>query len=171
MFLILENWKMQGLRRALCSTAASSADLPPSFIAIAKKHGIAELVGKPFPVSDRFDRALRGLHIDSAENGRAVCSFRVEKELQNSYGTLHGGAISTIVDVMGTLALLSVDHTRGGVSVDLNVSFVAAARPNDALVATGIVLKTGKTLGFTEVQVRRADNGKLVATGRHTKAL
>ncbi len=142
-----------------------------SFIALAKEHGIARLVGQPFPVSDRFDSALSGLRIDSAENGRAVCSFRVEKELQNSYGTLHGGAIATIVDVMGTLALLSVDHTRGGVSVDLNVSFVAAARANDALVATGVVLKTGKTLGFTEVCIRRAECGKLVATGRHTKAL
>lgn len=32
----------------------------------------------------------------------------VPKSLTNSYGTLHGGASATLVDILGTMALVSV---------------------------------------------------------------
>ena len=82
---------------------------------------------------------------------------------------MHGGAVSTIVDVVGTIALLSIDATKPGVSVDLNVSFATAAMASSTVQIEGKVLKMGKRLGFTTVDIRRED-GTLVATGRHTKA-
>lgn len=87
-----------------------------------------------------------------------------------AYGTLHGGATCTIVDIVGTLALLSLDKTRPGVSVELNTSFVAAAQGNERIKVVGSVLKTGKRLGFTQVDIFGSD-GRLCASGRHTKAL
>lgn len=59
-----------------------------------------------------------------AADGAVQCELKVTEQLANSYGTLHGGAISTIVDVLGTMALLTRDHTRAGVSVE-----VRRARP------------------------------------------
>ena len=38
------------------------------------------------------------------------------------------------------------------------------------MVEAGVVLKAGRTMGFTEVTIARAD-GSLVASGRHTKML
>ena len=49
-----------------------------------------------------------------AADGAVQCELKVTEQLANSYGTLHGGAISTIVDVLGTMALLTRDHTRAG---------------------------------------------------------
>ena len=90
------------------------------------------------------------------------------------YGTLHGGVIATLVDVVGTLALLGHDPTRPGVSVEMNQSFCAAAKEGTRLHLAGHVLRHGRTLGFTEVTIRAAQEdgtpGKLVAIGRHTKA-
>jgi acyl-coenzyme A thioesterase 13 len=86
-------------------------------------------------------------------------------------GTLHGGAISLLVDVLGTMALLTRDPKRAGVSVELNCSFCAPAKMNERIRVHGKVLKYGKTLGFTEVTVSRISDGVMVATGRHTKAL
>ena len=71
---------------------------------------------------------------------------------------------------MGTLALLSLDQTRPGVSVELNSSFIAAAKADEKIKVVGTVLKTGKRLGFTQVDIFGSD-GRLCATGRHTKAL
>ena len=88
---------------------------------------------------------------------------------QNAFGTLHGGATCTIIDVVGTLALLSLDQGRPGVSVELNTSFIAAAHANEMVRVVGSVLKVGKRLGFTQVDILGAD-GRLCATGRHTKA-
>ena len=79
---------------------------------------------------------------------------------------------ASVVDVVGTLALLGRDPTRPGVSVEMNQSFCTAAACGEALSITGSVLRYGKTLGFTEVNIRVAGDqepGRLVATGRHTK--
>jgi len=72
----------------------------------------------------------------------------------NCAGALHGGAISTIVDVVGTLALLSKDPSRAGVSIEMNQSFCAAAKAGERIALFGSVLRYGRSLGFTEVRIR-----------------
>jgi acyl-coenzyme A thioesterase 13 len=119
----------------------------------------------------RFDRVLSGMRVDAIGQGTVTCSLVVEEGLQNAYSTLHGGAVATLVDVVGTLALLTKDVTKPGVSVELSVTFVAAAKAGEAVRAEGRVLKHGKRLGFTEVSLFRVADGELLATGRHTKAL
>jgi acyl-coenzyme A thioesterase 13 len=85
-------------------------------------------------------------------------------------GTLHGGAVATLVDVLGSLALLAKDHTRGGVSVELNVSYLLAVKAGERVYCKGRVVKLGKALGFTQIDLYN-QNGKLAATGRHTKSM
>ena len=99
------------------AAAAGSSARGRSFIEIAKREGAASLVG-PFPTAGAFDSCLDGLQITRMDSSGEVEGWMtVGRAVENSYGTLHGGAIATLVDVMGTLALLAKDHTRGGVSV------------------------------------------------------
>ena len=120
---------------------------------------------------DGFDRCLAGLRVERIGAGTVECVVPVTSALANSYGTLHGGATSTLVDVVGTMALLTQDPLRAGVSVELNVSFLAAAKLGEEVVIEGRVLRSGKKLGFTQVDLRRKSDRTLLATGRHTKAL
>ena len=53
----------------------------------------------------------------------------------------------------------------------MSTSFIAAAKMGEELRLTGKALKVGKTLGFSEVTITRKSDGKLVATGKHTKAI
>lgn len=169
-----------------------------SFIDAAREHGVESLRG-PFVTSGtRFDTCLEGMECTSldTDKGSVVCQLEVTEPLANAFGTLHGGATSTLVDVAGTMALLALDPTRPGVSVELSTTFVAAAKLGEAclahvptlfptpsflnlracaltgerIVVTGNVLKTGRMLGFTEVTIIRKDDEKLLATGKHTKA-
>ena len=91
-----------------------------TFIGKAKAYGANALLGMYTHRGDRFDKCLGNLKIEKISDGSCVCTLPVEDHVQNAYKTLHGGAICTIVDVVGTLALLSVDPTKPGVSVDLN---------------------------------------------------
>ena len=50
-------------------------------------------------------------------------------------------------------------------------SFLAAAKAGEELSVEGRVLKSGRRLAFTEVHIRRKNDGVLIASGRHTKAL
>ena len=74
-----------------------------------------------------------------------------------------------IVDVAGTMALLSNDPMRPGVSVELNTSFLRPAHLGETVSIEGRLLKTGKRLGYTEVTIYNAA-GEICATGRHIKA-
>jgi len=104
---------------------------------------------------------------------RVRCELVVSDALANNYGTLHGGCISTLVDVVGTLALLGVDPSRAGVSVEMNQSFTSAATVGERVSAEGIVERYGRTLGFTQVRLaiinEDGGEGRTVAIGRHTK--
>jgi acyl-coenzyme A thioesterase 13 len=141
------------------------------FIAMAKRGGANALLGL-FLATDRFDSSLKGLKVDSIDtvNGAVRCSFTATRAISNSYDTLHGGATCLLVDIVGTIALLAKDPTRAGVSVEISTSFLSAAKVGEELVAEGRVLKVGRSLGFTQVDIRTKE-GKLIATGRHTKAL
>ena len=152
--------------RLLCSAAT-----PVNWITMAQQPGgVQAWLDAPFVSQAGFDSFLSEMRVVEVNNGRVKCTLRVGDHMANLYGTLHGGATSTLVDVLGTMALLTQDASRPGVSVDLNTSFTAAAKVGDTISLEGRVLKSGRRLGFTEVNIWRSD-GTLVATGRHTKAL
>jgi len=140
-----------------------------SFIEKARTMGANALLGLYTHTGDRFDKCLTNLKILEIGDGKVKCVIPVESHLHNANKNLHGGAICTLVDVVGTLALLGNDPTRPGVSVDINVNFIRAGMHNEDVYIDGTVLKTGKKLGFTQVDLKRKD-GTLIATGRHTKA-
>jgi acyl-coenzyme A thioesterase 13 len=118
----------------------------------------------------RWDAALRNLELVSIEPGRVRLKIAVDAALQNIGGKLHGGATATLVDVAGTLAIVAADRDgRSGVSTDLNVSFFAPGE--GTVVIDAQVLKSGRTLSFVTVDLRRESDGVLVAQGRMTKAM
>lgn len=57
-------------------------------------------------------------------------------------GGCHGGLLSTIVDVGGSLAIAAEDMHATGVSTDLNVSFVSGAKLGDKLSIVSSSLTT-----------------------------
>ena len=132
--------------------------------------GAKAILGNFISTGNRFDKSIDGLVIKEIGSGLVVCELTVEERHSNSYGTLHGGATSTIVDIVGTMAALTVDPLRPGVSVDMAISFLSAARVGDRVRIEGRCLRSGSKLAFTEVKVFQ-ESGKLVATGTHTKAL
>lgn len=120
-------------------------------------------------LSHGFDRALTGVRVESMHEGKARLSLVVTDSLLNPVRTLHGGAIATLVDDAGTLAIMSADaHGRAGVTTDLNVSYLSAARPGETITIEATALRTGRTLAFVTVDLRNAE-GKLLAHGRMTK--
>jgi acyl-coenzyme A thioesterase 13 len=85
-------------------------------------------------------------------------------------GTLHGGCSATLIDIVGTMCLLTHDPLRPGVSVEINSSYISSAKIGQKILIEGRVLKTGRTLGFAQVDIKSED-GKMLVSGRHVKAL
>jgi acyl-coenzyme A thioesterase 13 len=125
-----------------------------------------------FMEGDGFDQCLAGLELVAAGGGHVRARLVVGRRVQNFAGGLHGGAIATLVDVVGTFAIVTADKDgRPGVSTDLNVSYCGPAIPDEAIVVEARVLRAGKSFAFVSVEVTREGDGKLVAQGRMTKFL
>jgi uncharacterized protein (TIGR00369 family) len=120
--------------------------------------------------ANRFWATL-GIEVVEAGEGWVRLRVLVRDDLRNAPGApVHGGVLATLVDaaVGGALGTYG-DAASGGVdqtTLDLNVSFVAAAR-GDAIVAEGRILRRGRTIAFGEARVTDVA-GTLVAVGRAT---
>lgn len=121
--------------------------------------------------SPGFDRVLSKVKLVSASPGKVVCEMKVEEEHTNRGGTLHGGLTATLVDIISTTALLYTERGAPGVSVDMNITYMNAAKVGEDILITAQVLKQGRSLAFATVDLTNKANGKMIAQGRHTKHL
>ncbi|KAI9298156.1 Thioesterase/thiol ester dehydrase-isomerase [Neoconidiobolus thromboides FSU 785] len=109
-----------------------------------------------------------------ADKGRIVQEFIVEKRHLNGDLSIHGGFLAYLVDVCGTYAILTLPKDNVGVSVDINISYLAGAKVGEKIRVESRVDKIGRSLAFTSVELSKVnkDNKKvIVALGRHTKFL
>ncbi|XP_006260599.1 acyl-coenzyme A thioesterase 13 isoform X1 [Alligator mississippiensis] len=121
--------------------------------------------------SSGFDRVLDKMKLLSATPGKVVCEMKVEEQHTNRAGTLHGGLTATLVDVVSTTALLYTERGAPGVSVDMNITYMSAAKIGEEVLITAQVLKQGRSIAFASVDLTNKATGKLIAQGRHTKYL
>lgn len=106
---------------------------------------------------------LIGVRAEHREHGRAVVALDVSRDLANSWGSAHGGVLTSLLDVsMGAAAMAADAHASGVVTVNLSVTFVRSG--TGALVAEGRVMKGGRSLVFCEGEVRDHE-GEIVAKG------
>jgi acyl-coenzyme A thioesterase 13 len=117
-----------------------------------------------------FEKSLPGLTLVDAAGGKATLKIVVTQPVQNLGGNLHGGAVATLVDDAGTIAIMTADKEgRPGVTTDLNVSYFSAGRSGDTVVIEATALKAGKHMAYVSVDLRREDDGVLIAQGRMSK--
>ena len=123
------------------------------------------------PIADRHIpfRELLGVKVDHKEKGRAVLSVAARHELTNSWGGMHGGVITALLDMsMAQAARTMSEQDAGGITIDMSISFMRAS--SGRLVAEAHVLRGGKSIIFCEGEVRDAD-GELVAKALGTYML
>ncbi|KAH8380571.1 hypothetical protein KR009_011526 [Drosophila setifemur] len=118
--------------------------------------------------SNGFDRVLRMIKITDGGDGRAVGEFTVGPEHLNRQGTLHGGLTATIVDNVTTYALMS-KGSHPGVTANLNVSFIAPAKPGEVVEIEAQTIRAGKKMAYLDCILRIKSDGKIVAKGGQVK--
>ena len=73
-----------------------------------------------------------------------------------------------MVDFTTTAALMVMENSKAGVSVDMSISYMRAAKIGDVVTMETECKKIGSTLAFMEATLKNSD-GKLLAVGKHTK--
>lgn len=114
------------------------------------------------------------LAVLASDGGASEITFAVNGFTANVIGTLHGGILYAMVDVAAFMALLSViPDGLHGVTADIQVSVLRAAKQGDIVHVRGRVDRVGRTLANmrTEAFVMTDGKERLIATGTVVKGL
>lgn len=106
---------------------------------------------------------------DAVDVGRVVVTYSPHESAYNGLGTVHGGLLCTLLDVVVGCAFHStLPKGKGYTSVEIKVNYLRpVSAETSMLTATGTVVKSGSRVGFAEGVVVD-DNGKPVATATST---
>mgnify|MGYP001303596804 CR=1 FL=1 len=105
---------------------------------------------------------LLGIDEVKVEDGYASLQMAFRPELTHSYGIVHGGAITTLVDSTVAIALLT--QTQRGeqvTTIELKLNFLASVSEG-VLISEASLVHKGRRTAVAQCTVRRSD-GKLVA--------
>jgi acyl-coenzyme A thioesterase 13 len=105
--------------------------------------------------------------------GRVRWGITLGPQHTNPGGIMHGGVVAALLDEAVAGAITSLRGQEAVPSdphllLEMNVSFLSAARPGERLEVEGWVLRMGRQVAFAEAEARRLPGGQLVAKGRFT---
>jgi uncharacterized protein (TIGR00369 family) len=110
---------------------------------------------------------LIGFNLRSVERGRAVLDMNAGPQHWNPMGGLHGGILCDLTDAaMGIAYASTLAEGEAFATVELKINFLRPVREG-RLVAEGWVVSGGRTLGYTEAEVRD-EGGRLIAKASST---
>jgi uncharacterized protein (TIGR00369 family) len=115
--------------------------------------------GNPNPITTWLDGTLL-----KASAGSITAEFDVRPDQCNHAQVMHGGIISTILDeIMGmTLITLKIEHLY--VTINLHVDFLFGAKAGEKVIAVSEVFRVGKKIANVEAKLYN-EAGKLLAKG------
>ncbi|CAM8917213.1 unnamed protein product [Rhodiola kirilowii] len=115
------------------------------------------------------NRTLKAIKILKAEKGFLLCNYKIPIEASDKDGYWHVGAIATLADDVGAAAIYSVaGHVKA--SVDFSISFYSQVKLHEEVEVEAKVVGVSGRLASVVVQVRKKDDGELVALGKQWMA-
>ncbi len=136
----------------------ASGDLNPDYIA-AVKDALKEV---PY-----FQ--LLGMRMKALSRGHCEMMIPAEHKHLNPHAGVHGGVVASMIDASCYWAAYSGMKTESAiVTIDLKISYLSPGREGETLVATGLAVRSGRTMGVAEARVSAAESGRLVGYGSAT---
>ena len=111
---------------------------------------------------------LLGVAVDRTGGESATATLGVDERHLNAGGTVHGGAIATLVDVaMGAAVFAGSDDDQRPVTIEMKLNYLEAGEPGE-LRAVAKVRRRGSRFTVLEAEVLQDDRVIAFATGSFT---
>ena len=112
---------------------------------------------------------LLDLEVLDRHDGRADVALDADDRHLNAHGTVHGGAIATLVDTAMGAAVTATEGGERPVTIEMKVTYLEPGMPG-RLVAKAVVRKRGKRITIVEAEVNQEGSDELVALALATFA-
>ena len=99
------------------------------------------------------------------EDGEAEVHWQAKPDHLNRFGSVHGGALSGLIDTVAAIA--SLTKMKRIVTIELNISYIKSANISTKIIAKGKVIHAGRSLLRTSVELMNED-GELLTRGNLT---
>ena len=96
----------------------------------------------------------------------AIVSMKSRQNLMNMLGGLHGGAITSIADMVMGLACATVGKRI--VTLGMNINFMYAANLNSTVFAFARIVHNGRRTLVVEFRILDSETNRLLSKGRGT---
>ncbi|UHC15648.1 PaaI family thioesterase [Methylobacterium currus] len=113
--------------------------------------------------------ALMGIMLAEAEPGRVTMRMPAGEYLYNPIGSVHGGALATLLDsVMGCAVHSTLPAGRGYTTLEIKVNYLrAVTEASGCVTAVGRVVHAGRRQAVAEASLTD-ESGRLCATASTT---
>jgi uncharacterized protein (TIGR00369 family) len=125
---------------------------------------------------------MLGLKLDTIESDHIALSFTMKKELIGNFlqGILHGGVISSVLDMTGGVAAMvsavqkhkekNIEELKSilgkSSTINLHINYLSPGK-GEHFIAKGWVLRSGNKICFTRMELHNQD-GAMIASGSGT---
>eukprot|EP00268_Persea_americana_P033352 TRINITY_DN33021_c0_g1_i2.p1 TRINITY_DN33021_c0_g1~~TRINITY_DN33021_c0_g1_i2.p1 ORF type:complete len:155 (+),score=31.70 TRINITY_DN33021_c0_g1_i2:373-837(+) len=113
--------------------------------------------------------AIGGLQVFSAQTGRILCNFLLPRHLSDKDGNWRAGAIATLIDNVGSLAIASATGDIK-ISVAFDISYFSTVKINEEVEIEARTLAHVGKLSNVTVEIRKKESGEVVAVGKQWMA-
>ncbi len=119
-------------------------------------------------MENRGFRGLVGIKVSEHEEGASRVTLEADEQHLNVHGTVHGGAIATLVDVsMGEAVATTTDDDEHPVTIEIKVNYLEPGTTG-TLTCSARVLKRGKRFTVVSAEVVQGDDVVAEAIGTFT---
>nr|ADE77689.1 unknown [Picea sitchensis] len=113
--------------------------------------------------------SLRHLKVDRVESGLVIATLTVKPSLTNGYNTLHGGASATVASIVAMAAVKTLSGADKTFSLsEMGISYISAASINVELEIEAKVLRFGKSIAVSSIDIRNKTTKQITFQGRAT---
>ena len=97
-----------------------------------------------------------GLRAEERHDGTARVVLDAGEQHLNGHGTVHGGAIATLVDMAMGMAVVSADDEAHPATIEMKVMYLEPGEAGE-LVATATVRRKGGRISIVEAEVTQGE--------------
>lgn len=109
-----------------------------------------------------------GFRLTAWKQGFARLEMPVRQDHRNTVGYLHGGVITSLLDIAGAVAgSYGISDDFVSVTINANCTFIAPHK-SDVVIAEGELIRTTRTLFFSQAKLFDPEHKLLCATATGT---
>ncbi|XP_061340185.1 uncharacterized protein LOC133286749 [Gastrolobium bilobum] len=103
------------------------------------------------------------IKVDHIQRGRLACTVVAKAPICNGFGTLHGGAVGSFVEVLSTACARTVVAEDKELFLgEISISYLSATPINEEVLANASVVKTGRNLTVVALEFKLKKTGNFL---------